>query len=119
MRRIILALTVVAVLLMFPTVALASDGIAITVVVPRPEIAPPPLPSIYPVSVQENHENGRREIIRVYELRECDNPAYISREPFERGGYRFEFADITRRKCLSKARGNTPSSFRSIPKPPI
>ena len=78
--------------------------ISITVVVPRPENnqelqAPQPNPyHIYPVHVWESREDGRRQIIRVYELREHENPAHIPREPFERDGFRFELAEIVRRE---------------------
>jgi hypothetical protein len=107
-------------LLLFPTAAFASEpppnegsgtGIAITVVVPRPDVrepqAFPPQPTtpptpdvihIYPVHVWESREDGRREIIRVYELRDNESPAQIPRHPFERDGFRFELAEIVRRE---------------------
>jgi LPXTG-site transpeptidase (sortase) family protein len=82
-----------------------NDGspIAITVVVPRPEDnqpapAPPVMNHVYPIHVWESRENGRREIIRVFELRENESPAQIPREPFERDGFRFELAERVRRE---------------------
>ena len=80
--------------------------ISITVVVPRPEDnqvnqAPTSQPNpyhIYPVHVWESREDGRRQIIRVYELREHENPAHIPRESFERDGFRFELAEVVRRE---------------------
>ena len=98
-------------LLLFPAVAFAYEepaeeptdtGIAITVVVPRPEINRPiPQPEvhhIYPVHVWESRENGRRELIRVYELRDNEDPAHISRASFEREGFIFELGEIVRRE---------------------
>jgi len=111
MRIIAKTLVVIMLLLLFPTVVFAYEeppeepigtSIAITVVVPRPEINRPiPQPEfhhIYPIHVWESREDGRREIIRVYELRDDENPAHIPREPFERDGFRFELAEIVRRE---------------------
>lgn len=56
---------------------------------------------LYPVSVVENREGGRREIIRVYELTETENPNYIPRESFEREGYRYELAEIIKSELLA------------------
>lgn len=85
-----------------------SNGTNITVVVPtqaeRPQAAPEPkpvLPILYPVAVSENREFNRREIIRVYELAEHENPDHIPREPFEREGYYYELADIFKSDMLS------------------
>ena len=75
--------------------------ISIMVVVPReePQTTPHPNPyHIYPVHVWESREDGRRQIIRVYELREHESPAHIPRESFERDGFRFELAEIVRRE---------------------
>jgi len=108
-KRIILIPMCIAIILAFPANALAderadSSPIAITVVVPaleeisQPQPVPPAIrPQLYPVSVWETRENGRREIIRVYELGENENPDHIRRESFERDGFRFELAEITRR----------------------
>ena len=86
-----------------------DTGIAITVVVPRPdvrpvEIIPTPEPEvieihhIYPIHVWESREDGRREIIRVYDLRDDECPSQIPRHSFERDGFRFELAEIVRRE---------------------
>ena len=84
---------------------LETQSIGITVVVPRNEgdttPAPPAVPDIplvFPVHVWESNENGRREIVRVYELREHESPAYIPRESFERDGFFFQFAEMIRRE---------------------
>ena len=113
MKIIALVLVSITALLLFPLTVLADSDlaedpagtdIAITVVVPRPEInrpMPEPQPvlhHVYPVHVWESRENGRREIIRVYKLRENESPAHIPREPFERDGFRFELAEIVRRE---------------------
>lgn len=108
MRKIAVALIIITILLAIPVNVFADDnpestGIAITVVVPRrgdtcPESTPQPNHHVYPVHVWESRENNRREIIRVYELREAESPAYIRREPFERDGFRFELAEIVRRE---------------------
>jgi hypothetical protein len=88
-----------------------TSSVAITVVIPQtepktetPTPAPAPRPPInylYPVSVQESHENGRREIIRTYELTASENPRNISRESFVRDGFLFELADIIKRETAS------------------
>lgn len=57
---------------------------------------PPPVPELYPASVNEVREDGKRGIIKVYELDCGENPAHISREPFERDNWRYELTDITR-----------------------
>jgi len=85
--------------------------LAITVVVPPFEeqqaeqhmrvSQSPVIHQIYPVHVWESRENGRREIIRVYELNEDENPANIPRDTFERDGFRFELAEIVRREIPS------------------
>jgi len=113
MRKTALALTLVMLLLIFPSTIFAAEGppeepagtgIAITVVVPRHDInqqiqaQPQEVHHIYPVHVWESRENGRREIIRVYELRDNESPAHIPRESFERDGFRFELAEIVRRE---------------------
>jgi LPXTG-site transpeptidase (sortase) family protein len=102
-----MSVLIIGLLLLSPITALASDsspadttGIAITVVVPRPEVnLSNPVPNnIYPVHVWESREEGRREIVRVYELKENENPALIPREPFERDGFRYELTEIVRRE---------------------
>ena len=86
-----------------------TDGnLAITVVVPTPEeqqneqivqvTQSPIISHVYPVHVWESRENGRREIIRVYELRDNESPAQIPRDTFKRDGFRFELAEIVRRE---------------------
>ena len=101
-----LVCSILAVLLL-PISVYAEDSdnpppIAITVVVPREDNPiPTPQPNshhIYPVQVWESREDGRRHIIRVYELGAHENPAHIPREPFERDGFRFELAEIVRRE---------------------
>ena len=109
MRKLAVALIVITILMAIPVNVLADDnpestGIAITVVVPRrestcPEPTPQPIHHhVYPVHVWESREYNRREIIRVYELREDESPTHIRREPFERDGFRFELAEIVRRE---------------------
>ena len=49
----------------------------------------------------ENHDNGRREIIRTYELKSGERPEDIPRESFTREGWLYELADITRREAAS------------------
>ena len=86
MKRLAIFALLVGLLLLDPLTVFASStsgehaGIAITVVIPRPELnQPTPTPKpvhptvqhIYPVHVWESREDGRREIIRVYELREA------------------------------------------------
>jgi len=112
MKRITLSVLLVGLFLLSPLTVFANTpledgtGIAITVVVPRPdvrpvEVIPTPVPEvrhIYPVHVWESREDGRREIIRVYELGDGECPSQIPRQPFERDGFRFELAEIVRRE---------------------
>jgi len=56
---------------------------------------------LYPISVWENHDGGRREIIRTYELNDNERPENISREPFTREGWIYELAEITRRETAN------------------
>ena len=112
MKRIVLSILLAGLFLLTPLTVLANTppdegtGIAITVVVPRPDVRPveviptpqPEVHHIYPVHVWESREDGRREIIRVYELRDDECPSKIPRHPFERDGFRFELAEIVRRE---------------------
>ena len=112
MRKTISALTlalavVLASVTLIPIAVYANDDdnspIAITVVIPREEVrgaevSDPNPHNIYPVQVWESREDGRRQIIRVYELNENENPAHIPRGAFERDGFRFELAEIVRRE---------------------
>lgn len=52
--------------------------------------------SLYPVQVEEVDIGESREVIKIYELSQSDNPKEISREPFEKNGYRYELYDITK-----------------------
>jgi hypothetical protein len=112
MKRIISTLLCAVFLLAFPLAAYASgsdgDGVSITVVIPNttreaPAPAPSPRPAnyLFPVSVWENHDGGRREIIRTYHLNAGENPRDISRESFTREGWLYELADITRNETAS------------------
>ena len=115
MKRIII-FVLCAILLIVPSMTVYADSggsssVAITVVIPQtepktetPTPAPAPRPPInylYPVSVQESYENGRREIIRTYELTASENPRNISRESFVRDGWLYELADIIKRETAS------------------
>lgn len=82
-----------------------NRGVSITVVVPnhsenqtQPQDSQSDLPAVYPVSVWETRDSGRREIIRVYELMPNEHSSQIPRDSFERDGFRFELAEITRRE---------------------
>ena len=112
-KRVFVAVLALLLLVMPSATAFASEertdnNLAITVVVPPPEeqqveqivqvTQSPVIYHVYPVHVWESRENGRREIIRVYELRDNESPAQIPREPFERDGFRFELAEIVRRE---------------------
>ena len=114
MRRIfsIFAITLVMLLAISPITASATESeqataqpISITVVVPRPDYSSqvttytselPIFQPIYPIHVWESREDNRREIVRVYELREGESPAQIPRESFERDGFIFKLAEIVR-----------------------
>ena len=57
---------------------------------------------LYPVSVNETQdENGRREVIKTYELTPNEKPDNISREPFTRDDWLYELTDITKKEISS------------------
>ena len=118
MRRIIICILFTVFFIMFPVTAYAADNndissVSITVVIPNTEPkketpplepAPAPKPTInylYPVSVFESQDNGRREIIKTYELAASEKPANISRESFTRDGWLYELSDITKEETSS------------------
>ena len=116
MKRVIICILFTAFLMIFPITAYAADtgeasGVSITVVIPQTEPkkeAPPPEPTtqppknyLYPVSVWESQDNGRREIIKTYELAPNEKPQNISRESFTRDGWLYEIADITKKETSS------------------
>jgi hypothetical protein len=83
-----------------------DSGVSITVVIPdsvkkAPAPAREPETCLYPVSVWESLDNGRREIIKTYELGAGEKPEDISRESFTREGWLYELADITRKETAS------------------
>ena len=104
MKRIISFIICAVILFALPLSVYAADddGVLITVVIPQaPQPAPAPEPeppeiTVFPVAVYENREGNRREIIRVYELWEHESAAQIPRRSFEREGFHFELAEITR-----------------------
>jgi len=57
---------------------------------------------LYPVSIKETQdENGRREVIKTYELAPNEKPDNISQEPFTRDGWLYELTDITKKETAS------------------
>ena len=114
MKRAALIIICAALILATPMTAKATgndggSGVTITVVIPNPAenaAAPEPAPAapantLYPSSVWETQENGRREIVRTYELDAWENPEDIPGESFVREGWLYELADITRRETAS------------------
>lgn len=57
--------------------------------------------SVYPSDVWEFQDDSGRQIIKIYELSAGENPAGISRDSFERDGWRYELTDITKRETAS------------------
>jgi hypothetical protein len=110
MKRIIIIISCVLFLLTLPLTAYAADnggdGVSITVVIPNavkepPKPAPTPKPPtsyLYPVSVLESQNDGRREIIKTYEIGAGEKPTDISRESFVREGWLYELSDITKKE---------------------
>ena len=99
-----------------PINALAAenqDSLSITVVIPpaeKPDSAPPiePEPEVkpqinylYPISVVETQEQGKKMIIKTYELGPEEKPESISRESFTRSNRLYELADITKVENVS------------------
>ncbi|MDR1059621.1 MAG: hypothetical protein LBL83_00030 [Clostridiales bacterium] len=60
-----------------------------------------PAAEAYPSDVAETRENGGRQITKTYELGAGESPGAIPRGPFERDGWRYALADITRRETAS------------------
>ena len=104
MKRLTLFILCAVLFLALPLTVYAADdeGILITVVIPHTQQATPaPAPelpeiTVFPVAVFENREGNRREIIRVYELWEHESASQIPRHSFDREGFHFELAEITR-----------------------
>ena len=105
MKRITLLILCAVLFFSLPLTAYAAtdgEGVLITVVIPNaPQPTPAPAPelpeiTVFPVAVFENREGNRREIIRVYELWEDESAAQIPRHSFDREGFHFELAEITR-----------------------
>ncbi len=117
MKRYAFLIICVLILLAAPVTVSAGDGsgvnsgLAITVVIPdsepvkEAEPAPTPTPNparyLYPVSVTETHDNGRREIVKAYELGAGEKPGDISRESFTREGWLYELTDIIRKETAT------------------
>jgi hypothetical protein len=89
------------------TFSVSAEKTLITVVIPNSptettvattEPAKKSPVNIYPVSVTETAANGRREIVKTYELSPYEKPSDISRDSFERDGYYYELSDITKKE---------------------
>lgn len=52
--------------------------------------------SLFPTDVQELEFNGKKEIVKIYELSGKENPSEISKESFEKNGYTYTLYDITK-----------------------
>ena len=63
-------------------------------------------PKLYPVSVTENNVKGRREIIKTYELSPNEKPSDIPRDSFERDGFLYEIADVTKKDNIKTEQKN-------------
>ncbi len=113
MKRIILIFSCILLFSITPLSVYASDnndssGASITVVIPQKETKPAsttPVPKptnyLYPISVWETQDNGRREVIKTYELGAGEKPEDISRESFTRNGWLYELTDITKKETAS------------------
>jgi len=117
MKRIIIFSAIILLIFMFSATVSADDNgdssVHITVVISEPPESvietpaqPPsatdmpaqkPTINIYPVNVTETVKNGRREIVKTYELSPSEKPKDIPRGSFERDGYIYEIADITKK----------------------
>jgi hypothetical protein len=100
LKLISLAAAVILCIVIFNIPVLAAgdnDGL------PAPE--PPTQKSVsylYPTSVKETQdENGRREVIKTYELAPNEKPDNISRLPFTRGDWLYQLTDITKKETNS------------------
>jgi hypothetical protein len=119
MKRTLIIIAAVFVLIAnvapFAAFAVGSDDSGgktpsnVTITVVMPETAPepatePPAPAgikVYPSDVTETVEGGFRQIIKTYELNAYESPAAISRDSFERNGWKFTLADILRKETAN------------------
>jgi len=122
MKRFIPLIALMLMLFVMPLYAQAADTdepshVTITVVMPdAPETSPPPslpaipepeavpvsvIPKLYPTGVHDVLEDGRRWVIKTYELGAGDDPADIPRETFERDGWDFSLTDITKKETAA------------------
>ena len=73
-----------------------SERINLTVINPEPEPLPA-YPMLYPAEVTAFISGNTRQIIKIYELHDEENPDWIPRDSFERDGWSYVLSDITRR----------------------
>lgn len=52
--------------------------------------------SLFPTDIQELDFEGKKEIIKIYELSGGENPSEISKESFDKNGYTYTLYDITK-----------------------
>jgi len=110
MNKSIISIVFTVILLTLFTISVSADETVITVVIPNSTTETPTEPpsptaapvktlpiNIYPVSVTETVKNGRREIVKTYELSPNEKPSDIPRDNFERDGYLYELSDITKK----------------------
>jgi len=82
-----------------------AEAIAITVIIPPAPERPTPQPvtkRVYPINVAEGYNyDGVRELVRIYELLPNESPDWIDTDSFERNGYYYQLAEITRQTDVS------------------
>lgn len=116
MKRILIFILTILLLTALSTTVYAADNgdsssAAITIIIPQsePEKDEPTEPTpkklvqyLYPTSVKETQdENGKREIVKTYELAANEKPDNISRESFIIDGWLYELTDITKKETDS------------------
>jgi hypothetical protein len=87
----------------------SPSSVTITVVMPEKEQANEPIQqpaalgflNVYPIDVTENRDNGRRQIVKTYELNASEKPSDIPRDSFERGGWKYTLTDILRKEIAN------------------
>lgn len=57
--------------------------------------------SLFPTKIDESENGNKAEIRKFYELSSNDNPKEISKESFEKNGFKYDFVDVTKNPTQS------------------
>lgn len=54
--------------------------------------------TLYPIEIWENRQDGKKEVVKTYELSDEESPDDIPKDSFEWSGWRYELADIIKKE---------------------